>query len=244
MLLYTVTLREKTKKKKILYHEKYIRFIITTTIKYSYFSISVCLWRHFFSDVIDVLFHIGLIWLCYQQCGIDNSNNGSVKFIKNLTVVESIKGKGNIKSVSGGNHHSVVLMEDGTVYAFGRADSCQLGLTPETIKRLEVRGRQEEDTGSHHNGNAQSVFKAVGVPTKIEQMEGVQDISVSSNHAIALDASGSAYSWGFGVCHALGNGSDEDEPVPYKITGQKLEGHTVYRIAAGAQHSVLLTSFS
>lgn len=180
----------------------------------------------------------------YQQCGIDNSNNGDEVFIKKPRIVESIKGKGKIKSVDGGNHHSVVLMEDGTVYSFGRADSCQLGLTHETIERLEVRERQEEEAINRHDGNTHSVFKAVGIPTKIEQMEGIQDIAVGSNHAIALNASGSAYSWGFGLCYALGNGSDEDEPVPSKITGQKLEGHTVLRIAAGAQHSVLLASSS
>lgn len=174
----------------------------------------------------------------FQQCGIDDSHqNASSKCITRPSVVTSITGKGLIKSVHGGNHHSIVLMEDGTVYAFGRADSGQLGLSLEIIEKLEIRENEEDDASSGFK-------KAVGIPTRIEHLEGIQDIAVGIDHSIALDASGKAYSWGFGDSYALGNGGNEDEIVPYKISGQKLDGHQVLRVAAGAHHSLLLASFS
>lgn len=169
----------------------------------------------------------------FQQCGLADpeSNEPAENIIATPTIVTALQDKGTIKSVQAGEHHSLVLMEDGTVYAFGRADSDQLGLPKELIDKLQTR---------EEGADVSSFKQAIGVPTQIPGLKNIVQISTGTNHSIALDDAGIAYTWGFGECYALGNGSSDDEPVPTVLTGQKLEGHKVIRVAAGAQHTIIL----
>ncbi|KAI8343972.1 regulator of chromosome condensation 1/beta-lactamase-inhibitor protein II [Chlamydoabsidia padenii] len=163
----------------------------------------------------------------YRQCGLTVDDD----IVTTPTVIRGLEGKGQIKSVVAGEHHSYVLMENGTVYSFGRADSSQLGL-PESI----INSQQT-------SGTSKSKFKkAIGQPTMIPNLTDVVQISSGSNHALVTTRSGQAYAWGFGEMCALGNGSDDDEAVPCQVTGQKLDGHKVLRVSAGAQHSVILAT--
>lgn len=125
-------------------------------------------------------------------------------------------------------------MEDGTVYSFGRADSSQLGLPDDLIKERQYIKNKKD------NSDSSQFKKAIGIPTQIPDLKDVVQISSGSNHAIVLTKDGQAYTWGFGEMYALGNGSDEDEEVPVLLTGQKLEGHKVLRVSAGAQHTAIL----
>ncbi|KAI7903275.1 regulator of chromosome condensation 1/beta-lactamase-inhibitor protein II [Cokeromyces recurvatus] len=171
----------------------------------------------------------------FQQCGLaeEDNNEPAENVITRPTIVRGLEGKGNIKSVQGGEHHSLVLMEDGSVYVFGRADSDQLGLPNDIIERYQTR----------EEGADVSAFKrAVGVPTRVPNLEKIVEIATGTNHSVALGESGKAYTWGFGECYALGNGSSDDEPVPTELTGQKLEGFKVIRVSAGAQHSMILAT--
>lgn len=170
----------------------------------------------------------------YQQCGLANEedNEPAPNSITKPTIIKSLQGKGTIKSVIAGEHHTIVLMEEGTVFTFGRADSNQLGLPTELIKQLETR----------EEGEASSFKTCVGIPTQVPGLTDVTEISTGTNHVIATTASGKAYAWGFGECNALGNGSSDDEPTPAELTGQKLEGHKVLRVSAGAQHSMILAT--
>ncbi|KAI8333527.1 regulator of chromosome condensation 1/beta-lactamase-inhibitor protein II [Chlamydoabsidia padenii] len=172
----------------------------------------------------------------YQQCGLlTKDDDFADEIITTPTIIPGLQGKGPVKSVAAGEHHSYVLMEDGTVYAFGRADSSQLGLPTSLIDKLH--------THENDNDTSKSQFKkAIGQPTLIPGLTDVVQISSGSNHALVTTRSGKAYAWGFGEMYALGNGSDDDESVPTEVTGQKLEGHTVIRVSAGAQHSVILAN--
>ncbi|KAI8090984.1 regulator of chromosome condensation 1/beta-lactamase-inhibitor protein II [Gilbertella persicaria] len=172
----------------------------------------------------------------FQQCGLvdsEETNEPAPNVITKPTVVTALEGKGTIKDVQGGEHHSLVLMEDGTIYAFGRADSDQLGLPADLIDKVQTK----------EEGAEVSNFKrAVGLPTRIPSLKDVVSISTGTNHSIAVTSDGKAYTWGFGECYALGNGSSDDEPIPTELTGQKLEGHKVVRVSAGAQHSMILAT--
>lgn len=168
----------------------------------------------------------------YQQCGLwTEEDYRTPDVVTTPTVITSLLGKGDIKSVVAGEHHSLVLMESGEVYAFGRADSSQLGLTESEIEQLRVHER---------NGSAHK--KAVGIPTRISTLSNVIQIDSGSNHAIAVDNKGQAFTWGFGEMMALGTGDEDDVTQPTLLTGQKLEGHKVLRVAAGAQHTVVLAT--
>ncbi|KAI7871894.1 regulator of chromosome condensation 1/beta-lactamase-inhibitor protein II [Spinellus fusiger] len=162
----------------------------------------------------------------YGQCGLDRSE----EIIPTPTIIDSLQDKGQIKSVAGGEHHSVVLMESGHVYAFGRADSSQLGLPKDVLTEL-----------SHQNGQSESAFKmAVGVPTLIPGLDKVAVVACGGFHGVAATVDGTAYAWGYGSQNELGNGTGEDEQVPIKVSGQKLEGHMVKQVAAGGHFTVLL----
>ncbi|ORZ23397.1 regulator of chromosome condensation 1/beta-lactamase-inhibitor protein II [Absidia repens] len=172
----------------------------------------------------------------YQQCGLLTEDEQTAEeIITTPTIIPGLQGKGLIKSVAAGEHHSYVLMEDGTVYSFGRADSSQLGL-PEAL--INERHTHENETDA-----SKSQFKkAIGQPTLIPGLTDVVQICSGSNHALVTTRDGKAYAWGFGEMYALGNGSDDDEEIPCEVTGQKLEGHSVLRVSAGAQHSVILAN--
>lgn len=169
----------------------------------------------------------------FQQCGLweNEEDRKTPSEVTVPTVIPGLQDKGEIKSVVAGEHHSYVLMENGDVYAFGRADSSQLGLPKEEIDRIAL------------GDNDKSAFKrAIGLPVKIPGLSNVEQISSGGNHGIVTTTDGTAYTWGFGESANLGNGSEEDEPVPIKLTGQKLEGYKVLRVAAGGHHSAIVAS--
>ncbi len=51
----------------------------------------------------------------------------------------------------------------------------------------------------------------------------------------------SLYSWGFGSNFVLLNGQEDDEYEPFKVKSRIINEHTIYDLAAGAQHVVYLS---
>ena len=125
--------------------------------------------------------------------------------------------------VSAGEHHSLALLSDGRIFAWGRGDSGQLGIS--------------FDFNSSSHAPLQ-----VGGPTFFEAP--VQMIVSGSNHNLAVDSNQNLYSWGFGAMGQLGTGSEEDLHVPKRLMFQKalssLPGFRIKQIQAGGQHSLLL----
>lgn len=121
-----------------------------------------------------------------------------------------------------GEHHSLALCSDGTVFAFGRHDFGQLGIV----------GLSERAMNSPH---------IVNLPCSIHA------IAVGGNHNLALHQvlSGThvlqqaIFSWGYGEMAQLGHGVERDEKVPREMQFP-WRGH-IAGIAAGGQHSIVLT---
>lgn len=157
----------------------------------------------------------------YGQCGNDDPSVEEVPSVAPIKALEDIK----IQDIQGGEHHTIALTKDGKLYAFGRSDSHQLGLG-----FTETPG--EESTESHK--------KAIRVPALIKDIPEIKAISVGSNHTLALTKTGEVYAWGFGEMLACGNGKEEDVEKPLKLQGQQVDGVTIYRVAGGGQHSVVL----
>ncbi|KAG0049642.1 hypothetical protein BGZ83_005539, partial [Gryganskiella cystojenkinii] len=157
----------------------------------------------------------------YGQCGNDDVTVDEVPSVAPIDALKDIK----IQDIQGGEHHTIALTQEGKLYGFGRSDSHQLGLG-----YTEKPG--EETTESHK--------KAIREPTLIIDIPEVKAISVGSNHTLALTRAGEVYAWGFGEMLACGNGKEEDVEKPLKLQGQQVDGVTIYRVAGGGQHSVLL----
>jgi alpha-tubulin suppressor-like RCC1 family protein len=118
-----------------------------------------------------------------------------------------------VTAVSAGGRHSLALLADGTVVAWGANGSGQLG--------------DDSTTES-------------AVPVAVQGLSGVTAISAGSNHSLALLANGTVMAWGSNESGQLGigSGSIEDSAVPVQVKG--LSG--VKAIAAGTNFSLALLS--
>ncbi|MEO8058177.1 MAG: immunoglobulin domain-containing protein [Burkholderiales bacterium] len=119
-------------------------------------------------------------------------------------------------------YHAVAMKTDGTVYAWGRAGSGQIG-----------------------DG---SVSASVAVPKRVEvtpgvPLTGVIAVAAGEVHSLALKADGTVWAWGENGNGALGDGTTTDRTratVMHDTAGTPIGG--VIAIAAGTQFSVLLKS--
>ncbi|KAJ1731446.1 hypothetical protein LPJ61_002531 [Coemansia biformis] len=166
----------------------------------------------------------------FRQLGLANSEGGADEIVHEPAVVTALEGTAVVK-ISGGEHHSIALAADGRLFAFGRSDSHQTGLPFATLA-----------TDAEPNTDASAHKKAISAPTPIGDLPQIADFACGSNHNIALAADGRAYTWGYGEMLQLGNGEEEDVELPMLLQGQKLDGKTVLKVAAGGQHSVVLAA--
>ncbi|KAI9248082.1 regulator of chromosome condensation 1/beta-lactamase-inhibitor protein II [Sporodiniella umbellata] len=160
----------------------------------------------------------------FRQC-VDSSQS----MLLTPTLVPLPESIGNIVAVDGGEHFTVIMNDQGELYCFGRGDAHQLGLPKEIMEPLKLT-------------SSESAFKfIIPQPTKIPALPPVVHLSVGSEFVLVACDNGQGYSWGFNSSNAIGNGSDEDEPLPSLLKGKNLGTNKIVRVAAGGQHSVFLT---
>ena len=61
-------------------------------------------------------------------------------------------------------------------------------------------------------------------------------------HAIVVDESGMAWSWGNNEYGQLGHGDNKNRRLPTPIKGTGPDGHTIVMVSLGGRHTLLLTS--
>ncbi|SDE24759.1 Ig-like domain repeat protein [Glycomyces harbinensis] len=120
-----------------------------------------------------------------------------------------------VTAVGGGYGFSIALTSAGAVLAWGQNDVGQLG----------------EDS-----------FTNSTEPVNVELPEGttVTAISVGDDHVLALTSTGQVLAWGYNEWGQLGNGTNTESGLPVEV--DLPSGTTVTAIAAGAGHSLALTS--
>lgn len=177
----------------------------------------------------------------FSQTGIRNEVDAGA-MIEKPTLVEFFADK-EVKSVDGGNHHSVILLEDGSIYTVGEITFHQIGvpksqLPPETV--------YEPNSGAP--AYVPVPFKlTVG---KFEEEEvplpKMKFVACGTEHSIALsEEDGSTWTWGFGEVYQLGHGKQpgeddpEDEEVPTRIKNTATTGVNMVWGAAGGRFSVI-----
>ncbi len=117
------------------------------------------------------------------------------------------------KSISAGESHSVVALEDGTAYAWGANSVGQLGI----------------------GSTADSL-----VPLQVDAPTGVQfeSVSTGSTHTLAVTTSGNVYGWGSDDFGQVGNWfvtpEEKYSPVPVDIPGSP----EIVEVSAGHTHSL------
>ena len=121
--------------------------------------------------------------------------------------------------LAAGDHHTLCITADGSLFSWGSDGSGQLGVA---------------DTEERH------------VPTLVTGLQGKRVVHVAAGavHTICSTSDGSVFAWGAGDVGKLGLGDDEsDTLVPTLVSGE-LQGKQVVQVAAGDQHSACMTEDS
>lgn len=127
---------------------------------------------------------------------------------------QAVTGLANVTAIAVGLDHSLALRSDGTVWAWGENDVCQLGLN---------------DTNAR------------AVATQVPGLANVTAIAAGGAHSFALRSDGAIFGWGFNANGQLGLGSVSTAVCqPARVTA--LDGRGVVELAGGGFHSLARTS--
>ena len=156
----------------------------------------------------------------YGQLGDDSTTNSPVP-VAVKTAGTPMDGK-TIIQIHAGYEHSLALASDGTVYAWGRNNSGQLG--------------KNDATDTH----IPAAVQTLGTP-----MAGkvIVQLAAGNSQSMALASDGTVYTWGWNQYGQLGNGTTTNSRIPVAVvtTGTPLAGKTISQIAAGNAHALAMT---
>ena len=155
----------------------------------------------------------------YGQLGEGSGANSSVPVEVDSTDV--LAGK-IVTSISAGGWHNLALCSDGTLAAFGRNTSGQLG------------------DGGTTNSGLPLVANLSGLGGKA-----IAAVQAANGHSLALCADGSIYAWGSSSNGQLGNGGTTNSSLPVTVTTSPLgSGERFMTLTTGtsASHSMALVA--
>ncbi|KAG2485744.1 hypothetical protein HYH03_015553 [Edaphochlamys debaryana] len=118
-----------------------------------------------------------------------------------------------VAAVACGDTHTLVTLEGGELWAFGRNQNGQLGLG--------------------HTNDCLS-------PQRVEALAGevVTSVACGSEHSLAATAKGQVFSWGWGRYGNLGDGDSQDRYLPTQVVG--LEQVHIRAVVCGWRHSAVV----
>ena len=205
-------------------------------------------------------------------CGLNNYGQLGVGDTVNRAAPEEVVAlRGHcIVGMAGGAAHSLALGADGSVWAWGRGDSGQLGLSASAAAPIPVaasafspvqippsRFAPAAAGGSGGGGAAPAppVSAADGDIAAAASSSAAPAggctaaVCVAANtcSSAAVTADGRLFTWGFGESGQLGTGRSRDENVPYGVRGRAGAGgftadaaRAVVAVGLGGQHCVVL----
>lgn len=161
----------------------------------------------------------------FGETGIKEGAGESNAAIVHPTVVESLSSK-KITQLAGGAHHSIAATEDGECLVWGRLDGYQTGLKIDTLP--------DENVIKDERGRPRILIEPTAVPGIKAQF-----VTAASDHSIAIDKDGRAWSWGFSATYQTGQGTQDDIEVATVIDNTAVRGKKLNGAGAGGQFSVL-----
>jgi hypothetical protein len=126
-----------------------------------------------------------------------------------------VSGLTSVTAIAGGGEHSLALKSDGTVWAWGKGQSGQLG-----------------DGNFYSTGNL-----GVATPVQVIGLTNVTAIAAGGVHSLALKSDGTVWAWGGNESGQLGDGIFFiGEAAPVQVIGLS----AIVAIAAGSSHNLAL----
>jgi alpha-tubulin suppressor-like RCC1 family protein len=128
-----------------------------------------------------------------------------------------------VVAIAAGSSHSLALLSDGTVWAWGENNAGQLGDNTATERHAPVQVKGKDGDG---------------------YLTGVVGISAGSQFTLACTSAGSAWGWGSNWAGQLGDNTNTIRHTPVKVLGTGGVGYLagVVAVAAGDRHSLALIS--
>ncbi|XP_064600028.1 probable E3 ubiquitin-protein ligase HERC4 isoform X2 [Liolophura sinensis] len=147
------------------------------------------------------------------QLGLGGIDDDRISCPREVTLLS----KCNIKDVSCGNKHTVIVSKDGVVYTCGNNDAGQLG----------------------HD-------KSRKKPEQVLSLEAchINQVSAGGNHNLVVNSSGEVYSWGDNSGGQLGHGDIQGDLHRTPRLVKALSGQKVIQVSCGECHSLVLTNDS
>ncbi|KAJ5659103.1 Ran exchange factor Prp20/Pim1 [Penicillium longicatenatum] len=139
-------------------------------------------------------------------------------------VVKSLSER-NITQICGGSHHSIARTADGECLVWGRLDGFQSGLKVDTLSDDAVIKDERERP------------RILIEPTIVPGIK-AKVVAAASDHSLAIDADGRAWSWGFSATYQTGQGTQDDIEVATIIDNTAVRGKKLNWAGAGGQFSV------
>lgn len=147
--------------------------------------------------------------------GLNNYNQLGIKDVKETIFVPKLTELKDVESITGGQHHALVLTKDKKCYAIGRTDYGRLGI-----------GEQKE--------------QVVDTLTEIKELTNIKQIACGEACSFAVSDEGKVYAWGMGSNNQLGIGSDDDQFTPTLLQGKQVLHKNVLKVSSGGQHSLFI----
>jgi alpha-tubulin suppressor-like RCC1 family protein len=164
--------------------------------------------------------------MAWGRNGFGQLGNGTTTTSSNVPV--EVSGLSGVVAISGGGEHSLALLSNGTVMAWGDNSNGQLGAG--TTTGLETCWQ-----GGFNYPSCSST------PVPVSGLSEVSAISAGGLHSLALLNDGTVMAWGYDGSGQLGNGKEggeEQSDVPVAVSGLS----EVSAISAGGAHSLALLS--
>lgn len=140
------------------------------------------------------------------------------------TRVESLSNR-KITQICGGAHHSIARTADGECLVWGRADGHQSGIKLDALSDDSVIKDDRERP------------RILIEPTQVPGINAVV-VAAASDHSLAIDANGRAWSWGFSATYQTGQGTSDDIEVATMIDNTATRDRKLNWAGAGGQFSV------
>nr|WP_246525805.1 hypothetical protein [Geomobilimonas luticola] len=171
-----------------------------------------------------------------------------------------------VVGIAAGSYHSLAVLSDGSVWAWGQNTNYQLGdgftttrTSPVMVSGLGIlSGTVKVAAGSLHSlalksngsvwawgygGHGQLGTNDVGgrsTPTAVPTLSsGVSGIAAGELHSVAVKTDGSAWAWGFNSNGQVGDNSITNRLAPTQVNGLGA-GAGVIAVAAGSYHTLAL----